>query len=57
MTHIRQSLSRAPETIPRMPSWVTSARAETLEDVAFLSRAVLNHLHVVLRNDDVPHAL
>ena len=27
------------ETLPRMPSWVTSVRGETLEDVAFLSGA------------------
>ena len=40
-----------------MPAWVTSARAETLEDVAFLSGAALSHLHVVLSRDDVPHAL
>lgn len=44
-------------TLPRMPAWVTSARAETLEDVAFLSGAALSHLHVVLCRDDVPHAL
>ena len=44
-------------TIPRMPLWVTSARAETLEDVAFLSGAALNHLHLVLNLDDTPHAL
>ena len=45
------------DTLPRMPAWVTSARAETLEDVAFLSGAALSHLHVVLSRDDVPHAL
>ncbi|MBD3788274.1 MAG: DUF1403 family protein [Sphingomonadales bacterium] len=45
------------ETIPRMASWVTSARAETLEDVAFLSGAALNHLHLVLGRAEVPHAL
>lgn len=45
------------DTLPRMPAWVTSARAETLEDVAFLSGAALNHLHLVLGRADVPQAL
>jgi len=44
-------------TLPRMPGWVTSARAETLEDVAFLSGAALNHLHLVLQREEVPKAL
>ncbi|MFA7586379.1 MAG: DUF1403 family protein, partial [Novosphingobium sp.] len=45
------------DTLPRMPAWVTSARAETLGDVAFLSGAALNHLHVVLGRAEVPQAL
>lgn len=45
------------DTVPRMPGWVTSARAETLEDVAFLSGAALNHLHLVLSREEVPYAL
>jgi hypothetical protein len=32
------------DTLPRMPAWVTSAGAETLEDVAFLSGAALRAL-------------
>ena len=40
-----------------MPAWVTSARAETLEDVAFVSGAALNHLHLVLGRVEVPQAL
>jgi hypothetical protein len=40
-----------------MPPWVTSARPETLEDVAFLSGAALSHLHLVLGHDEVPQAL
>lgn len=40
-----------------MPPWVTSARAETLEDVAFLSGAALAHLHLVLGRDCVPQTL
>ena len=45
------------DTIPRMPVWVTSARAETFEDVSFLSGAALNHLHLVLGSAEVPQAL
>ena len=45
------------DTLPRMPSWVTSACAETLEDVALLSGAALAHLHLVLGREDVPQAL
>ncbi|MEZ0468325.1 DUF1403 family protein [Phaeobacter sp. SYSU ZJ3003] len=45
------------DTLPRMPVWVTSARAETLEDVAFLSGAALNHLHLVVGREEVPQAL
>ncbi|EAQ10888.1 hypothetical protein RB2654_22008 [Rhodobacterales bacterium HTCC2654] len=40
-----------------MPAWVTTARAEILEDVVFLSGAALNHLHLVLGRDEVPQAL
>jgi hypothetical protein len=40
-----------------MPLWVTTRRAETFEDVAFLSGAALATLHLVVRYDDVPHAL
>ncbi|MCY4178866.1 MAG: DUF1403 family protein [Litoreibacter sp.] len=32
------------DTLPRIPSWVTSARPETFEDVAFLSGAALTVL-------------
>jgi len=45
------------DTLPRMPSWATSARAQTLEDVAFLSGAALATLNLVVGNADVPHAL
>lgn len=57
MTFARPDHSIDPDTLPRMPVWVTSARAETLEDVAFLSGAALSHLHVVLGQDGVPHVL
>lgn len=49
--------NNAAHTLPRMPPWVTSARAETLEDVAFLSGAALATLHLVVGRADVPHAL
>ena len=45
------------DTLPRMPSWVTSARRENLEDVAFLSGATLATLHVVVGHQEVPYAL
>ena len=53
MTHVRDTF----ESLARMPAWVTSARAETLEDVAFLSGAALDHLHLVLSRVDLPQAL
>lgn len=57
MTFPRLDHISAPDTLPRMPGWVTSTRAETLEDVAFLSGAALNHLHLVLERKEVPKAL
>lgn len=45
------------DMLPRMPGWVTSARAETLEDVAFLSGSALNYLHMVSACDAVPQPL
>jgi len=57
MAIVQPHLVDAPDTLPRMPPWVTSARTETLEDVAFLSGAALATLHLVVGHDDVPHAL
>ena len=57
MTFARPDHIDDPDTLPRMPGWVTSARAEALEDVAFLSGAALNHLHFVLGREEVPQAL
>ena len=57
MTFARPDPISDPDTLPRMPAWVTSVRAETLEDVAFLSGAALSHLHLVLGRADVPQAL
>ncbi|PZR90058.1 MAG: hypothetical protein DI537_19680 [Stutzerimonas stutzeri] len=53
MTYARDDF----ESLPRIPAWVTSARPETPEDVAFLSGAALAHLHLVLNRVDLPHAL
>lgn len=57
MTYARHELTDAFETLPQMPSWVTSARPETPEDVAFLSGASLSHLHLVLSRSDIPQTL
>jgi len=57
MTFARPDHTGDFDTLPRMPAWVTSTRAETLEDVAFLSGAALSHLHLVLGREEVPHAL
>jgi hypothetical protein len=47
----------AAETLPHMPSWVTSARAQVFEDVAFLSGAALATLKLVLGRQDMPQTL
>ncbi len=48
MTYARHELSDDTDTLPRMPSWVMSARPETPETVAFRSGAVLTVLdHLV----------
>ena len=57
MTYARPSLANGPDTLPRMPSWITSARSQTPEDVAFLSGAALATLHAVVGREEVPHAL
>ena len=57
MTFARPEHSIDTDTLPRMPAWVTSARPEAFEDVAFLSGAALNHLHLVLGLEEVPKAL
>lgn len=57
MTNARPDHSIDPDTLPRIPAWVTSARVETPEDVAFLSGAALSHLHVVLGRAEVTQAL
>ena len=57
MTFARPDHSSDLDTLPRMPAWVATGRAETLEDVAFLSGAALTHLHLVLGRQEVPHSL
>ena len=44
MTYARHELSDDLESLPRMPSWVTSGRTETPETVAFRSGAALTVL-------------
>ena len=53
MTYARDAF----ETLPQLPPWVTAARAETPEDVAFLSGAALAHLHLVLSHTELPQVL
>lgn len=57
MTVARETCLDDPESLPRMPGWVTSGHAETLEDGAFLSGAALAHLHLVLNLGDLPQSL
>lgn len=57
MTYARLSDQSSPETIPRLPPWITSGRAQTIEDVAFMSGAALSHLHLVLGHEAVPKPL
>lgn len=57
MTFARPDPLSALVTPSGIPSWASSARAETLEDVAFFSSAALSHLHLVLEREDVPRAL
>lgn len=45
------------DTLPRMPSWITSGAAQGIEDAAFFSGAALSHLHLILTRDEVPQAL
>lgn len=49
--------STALQTRSHMPSWVTSERAQTLEEISFLSGAALATLHPVLDRQDVPQTL
>lgn len=57
MTYNRHALDDDLTTLPRMPVWITSGRAEAPEDVAFLSGAALTHLHLLLQNLAVPSSL
>lgn len=45
------------DRIAQLPGWANARRAETPEDVAFLSGVALSHLHLLLGQRDVPHAL
>lgn len=54
MTLARPDHSIDLDKLHRMPSWVISARAEALEDVAFMSGAALAHLHLTSTREEVP---
>ncbi len=57
MKDTRAAPQDSSDTMPRMPGWITSARADAPEDVAFLSGAALSHLHLVAICLSLPHAL
>jgi hypothetical protein len=57
MTYQPATISDDQDTLPKLPSWVTSGRAEIPENVAFLSGAALSHLHLVVGRSDVPQTL
>lgn len=57
MTCASPEPSHTSDAISVMPSWVTSARAEAIEDAAFFSGAALSHLQGLMRPDAVPRAL
>ena len=57
MTFVRPDPLSALGTPSGIPSWISFARAEPLEDAAFFSGAALSHLHLVLECEAVPLAL
>lgn len=57
MIYTRQDISDDPKTLARMPGWVTGRNAKAVDDVAFLSGAALSHVHTVLGDKNIPHAL
>jgi len=57
MTFARTDYISTLDTLPRMPDWITSARPESLEDIAFFSGAALSHLHLALSRQAIPHTL
>lgn len=57
MSYARAAFRDGSEIIARMPFRVTSGRAQTPEDAAFMSGAALAHLHLVVTRDEVPQAL
>lgn len=57
MTYARSRLISDPDSVLRMPTWVTAIGIETSEDGAFCSGAALAVLHNVVNHPDLPQAL
>jgi len=57
MTYAAATFRNESDMALRMPPWLGAGRAETSEDLAFLSGAALAHLHLVLAQGALPHAL
>lgn len=57
MKYSRSHLISDPDSVARIPSWVSSARVETPEDGALCSGAALATLQNVVNHPEVPHAL
>lgn len=57
MNYARSNRDVDIDSLPRMPLWVTVARSENSENLAFLSGAALSHLDLVQGHCDVPGAL
>ncbi|MCZ4257070.1 DUF1403 family protein [Sulfitobacter sp. G21635-S1] len=57
MTFTLSNIQDDPAMQLLLPSWVTSRRSESLEDMAFLSGGALSCLHQVIKQSDVPQAL
>ncbi|WP_299734119.1 DUF1403 family protein [uncultured Tateyamaria sp.] len=51
MTYQSATISDDPRTLPQLPAWVTSRRAETIETVAFRSAAALTVLDQLISDE------
>ncbi|TCP39548.1 DUF1403 family protein [Rhodovulum marinum] len=57
MQHARPTPARDPESLPRMPAWVTRGGGQSAEDVAFRSGAALATLDLVAGSAEIPLGL